>query len=167
MTERFETDIPGLTLRQAGEEDTQLIREMLQRLAESEGMESHLSATEELLRDSLFEKGAAEAVIAEYEGEPAGLAIYFQSYSGFTGMANIYLEDFVIRDEYRSRGFGRAVMKHLARLVKERGCGRLEWAVLNDNTRGIAFYESIGASAADYLTVYRIRGEALDKLAGE
>lgn len=167
MPEFIKTAIAGFTLRAAEENDAELIWRYIQELILSEGLSGTISATPEILRESIFGRGAAEAIIAEYEGEPVGMALYYQSFAGFTGLPNIYLEDFYIREEYRSRGFGREVMKYLARLVKERECGRLEWAVLNDNTRGIKFYNGIGAEAADFLTLYRMKGEALDKLAEE
>ena len=123
-------------------------------------------ATEEALREHLFgERPVAEVVLAE-DGDPAGFALFFHSFSTFLGRPGIYLEDLYVRPEFRGRGVGRALLVHLARLAKERGCGRLEWSVLDWNEPAIGFYGRIGASPVDGWTVYRVTGEALEGLAG-
>ncbi len=124
------------------------------------------TATEEVLRDSLFgERRVAEVLIGHHGGEPVGFALFFHSFSTFLGRPGIYLEDLYVRPEFRGAGIGRALLVHLARLAKERGCGRLEWWVLDWNEPAIEFYESIGAVPMDDWTVYRVAGETLDKLA--
>ncbi len=165
MTKTINTAIAGFTLREAGEDDAGTIRAMLRGLATADGVERYPTAPEEQIRDAMIRRGAAEAVIAEYEGEPVGLALYYPTYSSSLALQNLYLEDFYIKGEYRSKGLGLEIIKYLSRLVKERGYGRLEWMVLNDNTRAIRFYDSIGATVMDMLTLYHLKGEALDKLA--
>ncbi|MGB3683233.1 MAG: GNAT family N-acetyltransferase, partial [Rubrobacteraceae bacterium] len=108
----------------------------------------------------------AEALLAYTDDEPAGFALFFHNFSTFIGRPGIYLEDLYVRPEYRGAGIGRALLIHLAKLAKERGCGRLEWWVLDWNEPSIGFYESLGAVAMDDWTVYRVTGNALEELAG-
>ena len=138
----------------------------IEELAEYERLSHEVVATEEALRGHLFgERPVAEVVIAEEEGAQAGFALFFHTFSTFLGKPGIYLEDLYVRPEFRSRGMGRALLVHLARLAKERGCGRLEWSVLDWNEPAIGFYKSIGASPVDGWTVYRVTGRALKELA--
>jgi GNAT superfamily N-acetyltransferase len=106
----------------------------------------------------------AEVAIGDDEDEPAGFALFFHSFSTFLGRPGIYLEDLYVRPEFRGRGVGRVLLTHLAKLAKERGCGRLEWSVLDWNGPAIGFYESLGASQVDGWTVYRVTGEELEEL---
>jgi GNAT superfamily N-acetyltransferase len=106
-------------------------------------------------------------VIAEAEGEAAGFALFFHNYSTFLGRPGIYLEDLYVRPELRGRGVGRALLAHLARLAVERGCGRLEWWVLDWNEPAIRFYRALGAEPMDDWTVFRVSGDALERLASE
>ena len=124
--------------------------------------------TEAGLRDALFgERRYAEVVIAEAgDGEPAGFALFFHNFSTFLGRPGIYLEDLFVRPPYRGAGIGKALLRHLARLAEERGCGRLEWAVLDWNAPAIEFYLGLGARPAVGWNVYRLEGEALGRLAG-
>ena len=123
-------------------------------------------ATEDMLRESLFgEWRAAEVLIAGYEGALAGFALFFHSFSTFLGRPGIYLEDLYVKPEFRAKGIGRALLTYLARLAKERGCGRLERSVLDWNEPAIKLYRSIGAVPMDEWTVYRVTGEALEGLA--
>ena len=143
-----------------------LILSFIRELAEYERLSDEVVATEQALREHLFgERPVAEVVIGEEGGTPAGFALFFHSFSTFLGRPGIYLEDLYVRPESRGRGVGRALLVHLARLAKERGCGRLEWSVLDWNEPAIGFYGRLGASPVDGWTVFRVTGEALEELA--
>ena len=143
-----------------------LILTLIGELAEYERLSHEVVATEDSLQQWLFgEKLAAEVLIAERRTEAAGFALFFHSFSTFLGRPGIYLEDLYVRPAFRGRGMGKAMLVHLAKLAKERGCGRLEWSVLDWNEPSIRFYESLGAVAMDDWTVHRVTGEALDRLA--
>ena len=123
-------------------------------------------ATEDGLRESLFGgRRYAEVLIAEHDGAPAGFALFFHNFSTFLGKPGIYLEDLYVRPEFRGRGVGKELLINLARLAKERGCGRLEWWVLDWNESSIGFYRELGAVPMDDWTVYRVSGMALEDLA--
>jgi len=153
-------------IRPATEDDVPIILSLIRELAEYERLSHEVVATEGLLRESLFgERRGPEVLIACCKGAPAGFALFFHSFSTFLGRPGIYLEDLYVKPEFRGRGIGRALLTHLARLAKERGCGRLEWAVLDWNEPAIKLYKSIGAVPMDEWTVYRVTGEALETLA--
>ena len=153
-------------IRPATEDDVPIILSLIRELAEYERLSHEVVATEGLLRESLFgERRGAEVLIACCKDAPAGFALFFHSFSTFLGRPGIYLEDLYVKPEFRGRGIGRALLTHLARLAKERGCGRLEWAVLDWNEPAIKLYKSIGAVPMDEWTVYRVTGEALETLA--
>ena len=153
-------------IRPATEDDVPIILSLIRELAEYERLSNEVVATEGLLRESLFgERRGAEVLIACCKGAPAGFALFFHSFSTFLGRPGIYLEDLYVKPKFRGRGIGRALLAHLARLAKERGCGRLEWAVLDWNEPAIKLYKSIGAVPMDEWTVYRVTGEALETLA--
>lgn len=153
-------------IRPATEDDVPIILSLIRELAEYERLSHEVVATEGLLRESLFgERRGAEVLIACCKGAPAGFALFFHSFSTFLGRPGIYLEDLYVKPKFRGRGIGRALLTHLARLAKERGCGRLEWAVLDWNEPAIKLYKSIGAVPMDEWTVYRVTGEALETLA--
>ena len=153
-------------IRPATEDDVPIILSLIRELAEYERLSHEVVATEGLLRESLFgERRGAEVLIACCKGAPAGFALFFHSFSTFLGRPGIYLEDLYVKPEFRGRGIGRALLTHLARLAKERGCGGLEWAVLDWNEPAIKLYKSIGAVPMDEWTVYRVTGEALETLA--
>ncbi len=159
--------MPNLEIRAATPDDVPLILSFVRELAEYERLSHEVVATEEALRDSLFgERRFAEVLLGYRGGSPAGFALFFHSFSTFLGKPGIYLEDLYVRPEFRGSGIGRALLVHLARLARERGCGRLEWAVLDWNEPAIGFYTGIGASPVDGWTVYRVAGEALEELAG-
>lgn len=169
MTHQAKPDsapVAGLVIRQAVEQDVPLILSFIQELAEYERLSHEVVATEEGLRKALFgENAAAEVAIAEYRGEAAGFALFFHNLSTFLGRPGIYLEDLYVRPALRGKGIGRSLLVYLARLAKQRGCGRLEWAVLDWNEPAIRFYKSLGAVPMDEWTVFRVSGEALDRLA--
>jgi GNAT superfamily N-acetyltransferase len=154
------------TLRSATANDVPLIRELIEGLADYERLRHECHATDGLLLASLFgERAYAEVVIAESNGVAAGFALFFHNYSTFLARPGIYLEDLFVRPEHRGRGVGKALLQHLATLAVSRGCGRLEWAVLDWNTDAIGFYEKLGARPQDDWTVYRVTGDALTRLA--
>lgn len=139
---------------------------MVRELAEFEKLLDQVTASEEQLTASLFgERRYAEVVIAWIDQAPAGFALFFHNYSTFLAKPGIYLEDLYVRPQFRGAGCGKALLIHLAQLAVERGCGRLEWSVLDWNRRAIDFYESLGAKPLDEWTMYRVTGEALEKLA--
>jgi GNAT superfamily N-acetyltransferase len=159
--------MPELEIRAATEDDVPLILSLIRELAEYERLSHEVVATEEALRDSLFgERRVAEALVGYLERDPAGFALFFHNFSTFLGKPGIYLEDLYVRPEFRGAGVGRAMLVHLAGLATERGCGRLEWSVLDWNEPAIGFYKRIGASPVSGWTVYRVTGEALEELAG-
>ena len=143
-----------------------LILDLIRELAEYEKLSHEVVVTEDGLRRSLFgERPAAEVLIGEFEGRPASFALFFHNFSTFLGKPGIYLEDLYVRPRFRGRGMGKAMLVRLAKLARERGCGRLEWSVLDWNEPSISFYESLGAVAMTDWTVYRVTGEALNSLA--
>lgn len=161
MTKDFE-------IRPATEGDAPLILSFIKKLAVYEKLAHRVTATEDILRETLFgERRYAEVVIGYHGGEPVGFALFFHNYSTFLGKPGIYLEDLFVDEEHRGKGFGKALLVYLARLTKERNCGRLEWAVLNWNEPSINFYKALGAAPINEWTVFRVTGDALDKLANE
>lgn len=159
--------MPTLEIRIATEDDVPLILSFIKELAEYENLSHEVYATEDLLREYLFgERRGAEVVIGHHGEDPAGFALFFHNFSTFLGRPGIYLEDLYVTPELRGKGVGRALLTYLAKLAKERNCGRLEWSVLDWNEPAIKLYESIGAVPMDEWTVYRLTGEALDGLAG-
>lgn len=157
--------MPEVDIRFATKDDVPLLLGFIKELAEYEHLSHEVSATEETLRESLFgERRVAETLLAHSGGEPAGFALFFHNFSTFLGKPGIYLEDLYVQPEFRGSGIGRTLLVHLARLVEERGCGRLEWWVLDWNELSIGFYESLGAVAMDDWTVYRLTGDALREL---
>jgi GNAT superfamily N-acetyltransferase len=149
----------------ATEADLPVILELIHALADYEELAQLVTATEERLRTTLFgAKPAAEVLLAHYEGECAGFAVFFASYSTFLAQAGLYLEDLYVKPHLRGRGIGLALLKRLARLATERDCGRLEWEVLDWNQPAIRFYQKLGAAPLDQWTKYRLTGEALEGL---
>jgi GNAT superfamily N-acetyltransferase len=154
-------------VRSASEADVPLILSFIKELAEYERLSHEVVATEDSLREWLFgEQPVAEVLLGESGGEAAGFALFFHNFSTFLGKPGIYLEDLYVRPEFRSRGIGRTLLIHLARLARERGYGRLEWSVLDWNEPAIGFYRGIGASPVSGWTVYRVTGQELEDLAG-
>jgi GNAT superfamily N-acetyltransferase len=152
-------------VRPAKEQDIDVILQFIRELAEYERLSHEVVANEQLLQQFLFgERPAAEAIIAEYETAPAGFALFFQTLSTFLGRPGIYLEDLYVRPEMRNRGIGKTLLRYIARLAIERGCGRLEWSVLDWNESAVRFYERLGADSMDDWIVYRLSGDALSEL---
>jgi GNAT superfamily N-acetyltransferase len=153
-------------IRDANESDVPLILQFIRDLAEYEKLRHLVVATEAELRTTLFGSAPyAEVIIAEEDGTPAGFALFFHNYSTFLAQPGIYLEDLFVKPEYRGRGYGKALLARLARIARERNCGRVEWAVLDWNEPSIAFYESLGARKMDEWHTFRLTGPALDRLA--
>ncbi|PWJ49389.1 GNAT family N-acetyltransferase [Faecalicatena contorta] len=157
----------SLTFRYAEESDTPLILQFIRDLAEYEKMLDEVIATEDTLREWIFEKKKAEIIFAVVDGSEVGFALFFHNFSTFLGRAGIYLEDLYVRPEYRRQGYGKAILKKLAQITVERGCGRLEWWCLDWNKPSIDFYLSLEAEAMNDWTVYRISGNTLVDMADE
>jgi len=156
----------SLELRDAGPEDCGLVLHFVRALAEYEKLLHEVTATEEHFRRLLFgEPRRAEALIAEWEGRPAGFALWFYSVSTFDGAPKLYLEDVFVEPDRRGHGIGRAIFAELARRALAAGCGRMEWSVLDWNAPSIAFYRSIGALPREGWTLQRLSGTALEALA--
>ncbi|WP_422484563.1 GNAT family N-acetyltransferase [Gudongella sp. DL1XJH-153] len=167
MNVKIETRIEDVTLRLAEEKDISLILRFIKELADYEELLHEVVATEEILRESLFERKAAEVVIAEFKGEPVGFALFFHNFSTFLGRPGLYLEDLYVQPQMRGKGIGKLLLAYLAKLAIERGCGRFEWWCLDWNKSSIDFYKSIGAIPMDEWTVYRVCDKALVDLAEE
>ena len=166
MTDTITTSDPKTVLRFATVEDVGLILDFIHQLAEYEKMVDEVVTDEDQLRQSLFgERQVAEVVIASYEGEPAGFALFFHNFSTLLGKPGVYLEDLFVIPKLRGRGIGRILLSFLATIAVDRGCGRLEWWVLDWNEPAIRFYERLGAKPMDDWTVYRVTGDALAELA--
>ena len=156
-----------MRIRDAAPDDVPLILALIRELAAYEKLAHEVVATEAGLRETLFGPAPrAEVLIAERDGSPVGFALFFHNYSTFLGQPGIYLEDLFVRPEARHLGVGRALLARLARLAVDRGCDRLEWAVLDWNVDAIGFYRKLGAKPCDEWTTYRLSGEALARLGG-
>ena len=146
--------------------DLPIILRLIRELAEYERAPDAVVATETGLREVLFgAKPSAEVLLALEESEPVGFAVYFHNFSTWLGRPGLYLEDLFVRPEKRGKGYGRALLERLAQIAKERGCGRMEWAVLDWNEPAIQFYRKLGAQPMDDWTVFRLTGEGIAKLA--
>ena len=155
-----------IRIERATARDVSLILSLIKALAEYERLADQAVATEAGLRESLFGPQAGAEVAIAYAGEEAvGFAVWFHSYSTFLGRAGLYLEDLFVLPQWRGRGVGRRLLAYVARVAVARGCGRMEWSVLNWNEPAIRFYRRMGARAMDEWTVYRVTGELLTQLA--
>jgi len=153
-------------IRPAQPDDLGLILSLIKELADYERLSQEVRASEDDLARWLFgDKPVAEALIAEDAGSPVGFALFFHNFSTFLGLPGLYLEDLYVRPESRGKGIGKRLLKELARIANDRGCGRLEWAVLDWNEPAIRFYESLGAKPMSDWTVFRLTGESLTRLA--
>lgn len=154
-----------MEFRYAEEKDAGLILEFIKRLADYEKMLDEVVATEALLSEWIFVKKKAEVIFVLEDGREVGFALFFHNFSTFLGRAGIYLEDLFVKPEHRGKGYGKALLKKLAGIAVERGCGRLEWWCLDWNKPGIDFYLSLGAKPMKDWTTYRIAGNTLRELA--
>ncbi len=156
---------PEINFRYAGRSDVPLILGFVKELAEYEKLQDEVVADEKTLEEWLFDRQKAEVIFALEDGKEVGYALFFHNFSTFLGRAGIYLEDLYIQPEYRGRGHGKGLLKKLASIAVERGCGRLEWSCLDWNRPSIDFYLSLGAQPMSDWTVYRLAGSTLTELA--
>lgn len=162
------TDITDFKLRFATAEDCELIFDFIRQLAAYEKLSDQVTATPEMLRKHLFgNHPQAEVLFGEYKESPVAFALFFHNFSTFLGKPGLYLEDLFVKPEARGKGLGKKMLSYLAKLAVERGCGRLEWWVLDWNTDAIAFYQKLGAEAMDEWITYRLSGNTLELLAKE
>lgn len=156
-----------ISFRFATEDDCGLILKFIKALAEYEKMLDQVISTEELLREWIFTKSKAEVIFLCEDGVEVGFALFFHNFSTFLGRAGLYLEDLFVLPDKRGKGYGKAILKKLAQIAVERGCGRLEWWCLDWNKPSIDFYLSLGAEPMDEWTVYRMTGDVLKDFAEE
>lgn len=154
-----------LTFRNAEREDTALVLFFIRELAAYEKMLSEVVADEESLEQWIFDRQKAEVIFALEDGKEVGFALFFHNFSTFLGRAGLYLEDLYVLPEHRGKGYGKALLKKLASIAVERGCGRLEWWCLDWNRPSIDFYMSVGAQPMSDWTVYRLSGDTLADMA--
>jgi GNAT superfamily N-acetyltransferase len=153
-------------IRSADASDVPVILAFVSELAEYEHLSHLVTATESKLRETLFGAHPGAEVVLAFEGsEPAGFAVFFHNFSTFLGVKGLWLEDLFVRPMFRGRGYGKALLLHVARVACERGCGRFEWSVLDWNEPSIHFYKSLGAQPLDDWTIFRVTGQALQDLA--
>ena len=153
-------------IRQARPEDTALVLQMIRELADFEQLLDQVVADEATLRHSLFsDSKGPEVLIAEEKGHPVGFVLFFHNFSTFLGKKGIYIEDLYVRQEYRGKGYGEAILREICRLANARNCGRVEWWVLDWNEHAIHFYKKIGAIPMVDWTVFRLSKESIDRLA--
>lgn len=155
----------NVAFRSAGREDVPLILRFIKELADYEGMLDEVVADEATLEEWLFDRQKAEVIFALEGEEEVGFALFFHNFSTFLGRAGVYLEDLYVKPEHRGKGYGKALLRKLAAIAVERGCGRLEWWCLDWNKPSIDFYLSLGAEPMSDWTVYRIAGDTLTQLA--
>jgi GNAT superfamily N-acetyltransferase len=158
--------LPDFNIRPARVEDVPVILQLIRDLATYERAPKEVVATEQLLVDVLFgEKPVAEVLLAFEEESPVGFAVYFYNFSTWLGRPGLYLEDLFVKPEKRGKGYGRALLMELAKIACDRGCGRMEWAVLDWNEPAIKFYRGLGAKPMDEWTVFRLTRDGIAKLA--
>jgi GNAT superfamily N-acetyltransferase len=159
-------ELTDFQIRPAGVGDVPIILELIRDLATYERAPDEVTATEEQLVDVLFGKRPVAEVLLAFEAEsPVGFAVYFYNFSTWLGRPGLYLEDLFVKPEKRGKGYGRALLVELAKIAHERGCGRMEWAVLDWNEPAIKFYRALGAKPMDEWTVFRLTGDEIAKLA--
>jgi GNAT superfamily N-acetyltransferase len=164
----FSASLPDFEIRPATIDDVPLILSFIKKLAQYEGLAQEVVATEESLRETLFNsRKTAEVVIGDLQNKPIGLVLFFHNYSTFLGRPGLYIEDLFVDETYRRRGFGSALLSYVARLAIERNCGRLEWSVLDWNKPAIEFYTKFGAVPMSGWTVFRVTGQSLENLAAQ
>ena len=159
--------IPPFSIRDAVPGDVETLVALVRELAVYEKLEAHAKGTPEAFLKHLFgPRPAAEAILAEIDGQAVGFALFFTTFSTFRGQPGIYLEDIYVKPEHRGGGIGKKLLATVAQRARDRGCGRVEWSVLNWNEPSIGFYCSLGARPMEEWTVYRLEGEAIEGLAG-
>lgn len=158
-------NLSTLTFRKATQEDVPLILKFIRELAAYEKLADEVVATEEILIDQLFHKEKAEVLFAIVDNKEVGFALFFHNFSTFLGRSGLYLEDLYVDPTHRGHGYGKALLKRLAQIAVERGCGRMEWICLDWNQSSIDFYRSLGAEPMEDWTIYRVTGDTLTTLA--
>jgi len=167
MNDVDQPNLPGVRLRTATPEDTPVILQLIRELADYEHLAHEVVTDERELGENLFGgRRVAEVLLAERDADAAGFALFFHNFSTFLGRPGIYLEDLFVRPAHRGAGIGRALLAAVGRIARQRGCGRVEWSVLNWNEPAIGFYRSLGARPMDEWTVYRVDGGGIEELAG-
>ncbi|WP_294785773.1 GNAT family N-acetyltransferase [uncultured Eubacterium sp.] len=154
-----------VTFRNAERKDTGLILQFVKELADYENMSDEVIADESILETWIFDKQKAEVIFAMEDGKEVGFALFFHNFSTFLGRAGLYLEDLFVKQEYRGKGYGKALLKKLASIAVERGCGRFEWVCLDWNKPSIDFYLSLDAEPQADWTIYRMTGDTLTNFA--
>jgi GNAT superfamily N-acetyltransferase len=163
----MEKNSEKIIIRPAEINDSKIILKLIKELSVYEKLSHTVINNEDLLKENLFgERKFAEVLIAEFDNQPVGFALFFHNYSTFVGRPGIYLEDLFVQPEMRGKGIGKKLFLELIKIAKERNCGRVEWSVLNWNTPAIDFYKSMGAVPMDEWTVYRLTEDKIDELAG-
>ncbi len=164
MGKMIDTKLEAFKIRFAEEEDVPLILNFIKDLAEYEKMSDDVLTTEEMLREVLFKEKVAEVIIGEYNEEPVAFSLFFHNFSTFVGKKGLYLEDVYVNPDMRGKGIGKILLSFLAKLAKERNCGRFEWCCLNWNQPSIDFYRSLGAKSMDEWMTFRVDGKELEEL---
>lgn len=164
MDKTTEFHIENFKIRFAEENDTHTILTFIKELASYENLLDHVTATEEILKESLFHQKSAEVIIGEYNNEPIAFALFFHNFSTFIGKSGLYLEDLYVTPNFRGKGIGKKMLSHLSTIAIERGCTRFEWWCLDWNTPSIEFYKSLGAEPMDQWTVYRLVEKDIENL---
>jgi len=160
-----QTKIPGFRVSPAKRQDAALVLSFIRELADYERLGGEVTATEEQLAEELFgERPSAEALIGYLREEPVAFALFFHNFSTFRGSRGLYLEDLFVRPHARGQGIGRAMLNILAEIARSRRCARFEWAVLDWNAPAIAFYRSLGAKPMEEWTIFRLEGDALERV---
>jgi len=162
---KVDTNLENFKIRFAERNDVPLILEFIKELAAYEKLSDQVTATEEIIEESIFERKAAEVIFGEYNDSPVAFAIFFHNFSSFVGKPGIYLEDLFVKPEFRRMGIGKIMLSYIAKLCVERNCGRLEWSCLDWNKPSIEFYKQMGAIPMDEWTAYRVSGNPLYNLA--
>jgi GNAT superfamily N-acetyltransferase len=161
------TGIADFTIKPATKKDVPVILAFIRKLADYERLSHEVVATEELLQQTIFgQRRTAEVAIGYFRNEPVGFVLFFHNFSTFLGRPGIYIEDLFVDESFRRRGFGGALLAHIAKLAAVRDCGRLEWSVLDWNEPAINFYQKLGAVPMKEWTVFRVTGDNLRRLAG-
>ena len=162
------TDLDSFQIRAATKADVAVVLSFIKKLADYERLSHEVVATEELLLETLFgRRRTAEVALGYYKRVPVGFVLYFHNFSTFLGRPGIYIEDLFVDEAFRRRGFGGALLRYVAKLAKQRNCGRLEWSVLDWNEPAIDFYRKLGAVPMSEWTVFRVTGDSLTRLASE
>ena len=166
--QKIDTNLQDFTIRFAEADDTGMILGFIRELAAYEKMENQVTATEDILNESIFKRKMAEVIIGEYKNQPVAFALFFHNFSTFLGKPGIYLEDLYVKPEHKGAGIGKIMLSFLADLALKRKCGRLEWWCLDWNEPAIRFYKQFAAAVPmDEWTVYRVHDQALLNLAAK